>query len=240
MIGSKKIKRFFISIALLILAAALLLGGIYLARGYDAYRDALEAEPLAKKLEDLREESSFTPLEELPPLYREAVIAAEDHRFEYHNGIDPIALMRALWINLRSGSLKEGGSTITQQLAKNVYFTQEKTLVRKIAECFMARKLEKNLTKDEILELYINHIYYGNGYYCIGDAARGYLGKEPAEMNDYECLLLAGLPNAPSVYNPLRNPDLAEQRRQQVAEKMVRNGALSRQDAEAMKHETIF
>lgn len=95
----------------------------------------------------------------------------------------------------------EGGSTITQQIAKNEYFTQEKKITRKIAEVFMAYEIEKNYSKDEILELYINTIYFGNGYYNIKDACKGYFGKSPNEMTAGECIMLAGIPNAPSVYN---------------------------------------
>lgn len=123
----------------------------------------------------------------------------EDHRFEQHWGIDLIAIGRAAWNNLISWSLREGGSTITQQLAKNMYFTQEKSFIRKIAEMFMAFRLENTYTKDKILELYVNSIYFGDGYYCVRDASRGYFGKEPIDMTGYESTLLAGIPNAPSV-----------------------------------------
>ena len=116
----------------------------------------------------------------------------------------------------------EGGSTITQQVAKNIYFTQEKKLVRKIAEIFMAFDLENELTKDEIFELYVNTSYFGDGYYNIKEASNGYFDKEPIEINDYEATLLAGIPNAPSVYAPTKNPDLARQRQEQVLDKMVK------------------
>lgn len=129
----------------------------------------------------------------------DAVVAVEDHRFEQHWGIDLIAIGRAAWNNLISWSLREGGSTITQQLAKNMYFTQEKSFIRKIAEMFMAFRLENTYTKDKILELYVNSIYFGDGYYCVRDASRGYFGKEPIDMTGYESTLLAGIPNAPSV-----------------------------------------
>ena len=158
----------------------------------------------------------------------------EDSRFERHHGIDPAAIVRALWADLRTRSLAEGGSTLTQQLAKNELFTQEKQMARKAAEMFMAFRLEQTYTKDEILELYVNSIYFGDGYYCVRDASEGYFGKEPGEMTDYESTLLAGIPNAPSVYSLTATPDLAEQRQQYVLRQMEKYGYLDAQEANAI------
>ena len=170
--------------------------------GWRLYRNAVEQTGIEQAVEQVRAQEGYTPLNQLPTLYPQAVVAVEDRRFYDHNGVDPIAIARAVWVNLRTGSLAEGGSTLTQQLAKNLYFTQEKKFTRKVAEVFTAWDLERRYTKDEILELYINSIYYGEGYYGIYSASRGYFGKDPAEMTDYECTLLAGVPNAPSVYAP--------------------------------------
>lgn len=170
---------------------------------------------------------SDSPLDELPRLYRDAVVAVEDHRFYSHGGVDFIALCRALWNDVCAGAFVEGGSTITQQLAKNLYFTQEKVLTRKAAEAFMAWAIEKQYTKDEILELYVNSIYFGSGYYNVRQASEGYFGKAPAQMTPYECTLLAGVPNAPSAYDPAQNPGLARQRQKKVVEQMVERGCLS-------------
>ena len=166
------------------------------------------------------------PLQELPQTYLDAVLAVEDKRFYRHPGIDPIAIGRALVNDIRAGAYVEGGSTITQQLAKNQFFTQEKKAVRKVAEMFMAFKIESELDKDKILELYVNSIYFGNGLYCVADASEAYFGKEPSEMNFDECTLLAGIPNAPSNYNPVASPELARQRQAQVLEKMRKAGYL--------------
>src|SRR5699024_269936 len=111
---------------------------------------------------------------------------------------------------------------ITQQLAKNIYFTQEKELTRKVAEVFMAYKIEDNLEKDEILELYLNTSYFGDGYETVKEASRGYFEKEPMELTDYEAVMLAGIPNAPSVYAPTVNMDLSKQRANQVIEAMTK------------------
>ena len=150
------------------------------------------------------------------------VVAVEDHRFEQHFGLDLIAIGRAVWNNLTTWSLREGGSTITQQLAQNMYFTLEKSFIRKVAEMFMAFQLEHTYMKDEIMELYVNSIYFGDGYYGIGDASKGYLNETPIEMTDYEYTLMAGIPNAPSVYSLTENLPLAEQRQKYVVRQMVK------------------
>ena len=200
--------------------------------GWRLYRNAVEQTGIEQAVEQVRAQEGYTPLNQLPTLYPQAVVAVEDRRFYDHNGVDPIAIARAVWVNLRTGSLAEGGSTLTQQLAKNLYFTQEKKFTRKVAEVFTAWDLERRYTKDEILELYINSIYYGEGYYGIYSASRGYFGKDPAEMTDYECTLLAGVPNAPSVYAPTVNPDLAAQRQRQVVDSRVDMGCITEQQAQ--------
>lgn len=131
----------------------------------------------------------------------------------------------------------EGGSTITQQLSKNIYFTQEKKITRKIAEVFMAFEIEKNYEKDEILELYINTSYFGDGYYTLKEAAKGYFNKGLSELTDNELILLAGIPNAPSVYAPTVNPGLAKQRQKQVINKMIEYGYLSTTQADKILEE---
>ena len=181
----------------------------------------------AAKGTDAYPEDGDARLDELHRLYRDAVVAVEDHRFYSHGGVDFIALCRALWNDVCAGAFVEGGSTITQQLAKNLYFTQEKVLTRKAAEAFMAWAIEKQYTKDEILELYVNSIYFGSGYYNVRPASEGYFGKAPAQMTPYECTLLAGVPNAPSAYDPAQNPGLARQRQKKGVEQMVERGCLS-------------
>ncbi len=204
-------------------------------KGYRMYREALNGMSLEQKVEAIRSREDFTTYDELPSIYVQAVLSVEDHRFYNHPGIDMIAIGRAAVNDVRAGAFVEGGSTITQQLAKNLYFSQEKELTRKVAEVFMAFDLERNYTKDEILELYVNSIYYGNNYYSVARASQGYFGKEPSEMTEYECTLLAGIPNAPSVYALTANPDLAEQRQAQVVDRMVKCGYYTLDQA----HETL-
>ncbi|HHV96164.1 MAG TPA: glycosyl transferase [Clostridiaceae bacterium] len=200
--------------------------------GYLMYCDALRGISLSDKVTEIRSRDNYTTLDELPEIYLRAVIAVEDHRFYRHKGIDIIAIGRALWTDIKAMSFVEGGSTITQQLAKNLYFTQDKDIRRKIAEMFMAFHIEKNYEKDDILELYVNTIYFGNGYYCVHDASLGYFGKLPKDMTDYESTLLAGIPNAPSIYALTNNPELAKERQRQVLNKMINHGLLTVEEAE--------
>ena len=192
-------------------------------RGYDMYKDAIAQVSLADKVNEIRSKESYTLFSDLPETYTDAVLSVEDHRFYGHIGIDPIAITRAMVNDVKAGRFVEGGSTITQQLAKNLYFTQEKKMERKVAEVFMAFALER--------ELYVNTIYFGNGYYCIKDASEGYFGKEPEDLTDYESTLLAGVPNAPSKYAPTVNLELAEKRQEQVVERLVACGLFTKERA---------
>lgn len=225
---AKKILKIFIILFLIVLSISL----IFLGNGYKMYKDAITIKPLAEKVEEIKSKNNYTTIEELPQMYINAVISVEDHRFYKHNGIDIIAIGRAAINDIKAMSFVEGGSTITQQLAKNMYLTQEKKITRKIAEVFLAFDIEDEYEKDEILELYLNTSYFGDGYYTVKEASRGYFGKEPMEMSDAECIMLAGIPNAPSVYAPTVNPELAQQRQKQVAIKMIKNGFLTEEEAE--------
>lgn len=230
-------KKWIKRILLAVLGVILTAGIVLVCMGYGDYRKALEKENIADKVEEIRSDPDYVRIEDLPQTYLDAVVAVEDHRFREHGGVDIIAVARALKNDLLSGSMKEGGSTITQQLARNMYFDQDKELVRKVAEAFMAMELEREYTKDEILELYVNTIYFGDGYYGIGEASRGYYHKVPGELNAYECTMLAGLPNAPSAYALNDHPELAEQRRQTVVGQMVKYGYLSEKEGERLKGE---
>ena len=221
-----------LKVLLVLFLIGLSIGILLIGYGYNMYKEAIEEVPLEEKVAKIQSKENYTYLEEMPQMYINAVISVEDRRFFSHSGIDIIAIGRAVINDIKAMSFVEGGSTITQQLAKNIYFTQEKKITRKIAEVFMAFEIEKNYDKDEILELYLNTSYFGDGYYTVKEASRGYFGKEPEDMTDYECIMLAGIPNAPSVYAPTKNPDLAKQRQRQVAEKMIENGYLTEEEAE--------
>ena len=226
-----KILKLIMRVVLITLIALTSIGLLIIHSGYKLNKDALEQISLEEKVQSIREKENYAKIEEVPQMYINAVISVEDHRFYKHKGIDIIAIGRAIVNDIKSMEFVEGGSTITQQLAKNMYFTQDKKLSRKIAETFMASNIEKNYDKDEILELYFNTSYYGDGYYTVKEACKGYFNKELSEMTDYECILLAGIPNAPSVYAPTKNPELAEQRQRQVMDKMIRFGSLTEEEA---------
>lgn len=216
-----------------ILFIIIIIIGLYFTRkGYIMYKKALEEISIVEQQKNIKSKKNYYPLSLLPKTYKNAVISVEDHRFYKHNGIDLIAIFRAFIHDIKVRRFDEGGSTITQQLAKNIYFTQEKKIERKIAEVFMAFKLEKELTKDEIFELYLNTSYFGDGYYTVKEASVGYFNKEPKDMTDYEAIMLAGIPNAPSLYSPTKNLDLAKQRQKQVINKMVEYNYLKEYEKE--------
>lgn len=221
----------------LLLIAVVIAGSLLTYKGYEMYKEATSKVDLQTKVETIRNDKDFVKFDELPSDYVTAVIDVEDHRFYDHNGIDIISIFRALINDIKALEVVEGGSTITQQLSKNMYFSQKQELVRKIAELFVTFDLEKNYSKKDIFELYVNTSYFGDGYYGIGQAAKGYLNKKPKDMTLLESTLLAGIPNAPSVYAPTKNPDLAVQRQKQVIQKMVKRGGLTESEAEKLYDE---
>lgn len=174
-------------------------------------------------------------IEQIPINLQNAFVAIEDNRFYEHNGIDPRGLMRAAYTNIVSQEIAEGGSTITQQLAKNAYLTQDRTIKRKIQEIFLALQLEKQYTKQEILELYLNQIYFGQGAYGVQAAAKTYFGKNVEDLNLSECAMLAGIPKSPNYYSPFNNLNAALERRNTVLDQMVTYGYINYSEAYAAK-----
>ena len=224
----KIVKRIIIFIVLIIL----LIGAFITYQGYTIYKTAIEEVSIKDKIAQIQSGENYTKLDQLPQFYKDAVVIVEDRRFYDHGALDYRGIGRAIWTNIKSLELREGGSSITQQVAKNIYFTQEKTALRKIAEIFMAFELEKTCDKDTILEIYVNTSYFGSGYYGIKEASIGYYDKEPIDMNEYESSMLAGVPNAPSAYDPSKHPDLAEQRQEQVLDKLVRYEYITEKEKE--------
>ena len=178
-------------------------------------------------------------IEQIPINLQQAFVAIEDNRFYEHNGVDPRGLARAAYANLRDQEIAEGGSTITQQLAKNAYLTQERTIKRKIQEVFLALQLEKQYTKQEILELYLNQIYFGQGAYGVQAAAKTYFNKNVEQLNLAECALLAGIPKSPNYYSPFNNLQAAKERRNTVLEQMAKFRFVSESDARDAKNSEI-
>jgi 1A family penicillin-binding protein len=173
----------------------------------------------------------FVPLPQIPKALRAAIIATEDARFYSHHGVDPTGIGRAIYQNFRHGRIVEGGSTITQQLAKVLFLTPDKSLDRKLKEAVLALELERRYSKDRILELYLNQIYFGQGAFGVEAAARTFFGKSVSELTLAESALLAGLPKAPTTYSPFDHPDAAKRRRAIVLARMVDTGVVKPAEA---------
>ena len=174
----------------------------------------------------------------IPDHTQKAFIAIEDNRFYDHLGIDFRGTARAV-VSTLSGREVQGGSTITQQLAKNAFLTQERTITRKIKEAFLARELEKRYTKDEILEMYLNHIYFGQGAYGVESAARYYFNKEAKDLNIAESATLAAIPKSPNYFNPFENPKASKDRQEIVIDQMVKYGFITEAQGAAAKKEEL-
>ena len=180
-------------------------------------------------------------IEQIPVDLLNAFVAIEDNRFYEHKGVDFRGLVRAAYTNLVRGEIAEGGSTITQQLAKNAYLTQERTIKRKIQEVFLALQLEKQYTKQEILELYLNQIYFGQGAYGVQAASKTYFGKNVEDLTLAECAMLAGIPKSPNYYSPFNNINASIERRDTVLDQMVTFGYINySQCYDAKKSEVVL
>ena len=220
------------NVFLVILIIILITGIALYVSGNNMYEDALDGRTLEEVIEEIQSDPDYIKYEDLPQNYINAVIAVEDHRFRDHGAIDLIAIGRAIYVNVSTFSLREGGSTITQQVAKNIfYITETNPISRKSAEILTAFDLEDKYTKNEILELYVNTIYFGDGYYGIEEACQGYLNKSTSEMNLIDCTMMAGIPNAPSIYSPTINSDLTRSRQEKVISTMIENNYISDSDA---------
>jgi len=184
------------------------------------------------------ERRNLTPIEDIPPLMINAVLAIEDARFYEHSGVDYIGLLRAAIANLGQAK-SQGASTITMQVARNVYLSSEKSYMRKIYEILLTMKLEALLSKDQILEIYMNQIFLGHRAYGFASAAQVYYGKQLKELSIAEAAMLAGLPKAPSAYNPINNPKRARARQLYIIERMQENGFITAEQARAAKEEQL-
>ncbi|MEY2977963.1 MAG: hypothetical protein RLZZ435_2102 [Cyanobacteriota bacterium] len=179
------------------------------------------------------------PLAEMPPQLINAFLAAEDRRFYEHSGVDYPSIVRAILTNLRAGRVVEGGSTLTQQLARIVFLSQEHSLDRKVREALLAQKIERNFSKAEILERYLNLVYLGSGAYGITDAAWIYFSKEPKDLTLGEIATLAAMPPAPSIYSPLINLDVAQSERNKVLSRMEEEGHITAAEAAQAKADPL-
>lgn len=185
------------------------------------------------------ENRTFAPLNKVPTNLQDAIVSIEDYRFYQHHGIDFKGIGRALWVDITGKGGLQGGSTITQQLAKNVFLTQKRTLERKIEEAFLALQLERKYTKEEILEFYLNQIYFGHGAYGVQAAAQVYFGKNIEQLDLAECALIAGLPKGPSYYSPYENWAAAKSRQATVLNRMAELGYITPEQAQEAKEEEL-
>ena len=249
------LRRVLIAFAFVILLATAGAG----VAGYVVYQELATALPDVSALQDYQpslvtevydrheeliaeffvEKRRLVHLSEIPAHVRNATIAAEDSRFYSHGGVDYIGIGRAVWVNLRAGTTREGASTITQQVARNLFLTRERTLRRKIREAILARRIEQRYDKDSILQIYLNQIFYGHNTYGIEAAAQLYCGKSVADLSLADGAMIAGLPPAPNTYSPLRDPERSIQRRGHVLRRMVDEGYLESGDAAAAAEEPM-
>ena len=234
-------RKLLIILSAFALLAALLFGGyFYLSRDLPTISEIEEYTPsLATEVYDRdgnllirfgterRIPAHYT---EIPRYLVDAFVAMEDRRFWNHWGLDLRGIFRALLVDLRHMRMVQGASTITQQLARNMFLRPEKTLKRKLQEAILAIRLERTFSKEEILERYLNQIYFGYGIYGVKMAARFYFGKDLSELTLSECALLAAIPRSPALYSPFRNPERAEQRRRLVLKTMLKSGFISEEE----------
>lgn len=235
----KNLKKFFKYFFITLILALIVISSIIFFNGYSLYKNTIAELPIKNTIDEIRKKENFVKYNELPDILINAVVSVEDKRFFSHSGFDLISIGRAVVTNIKDRELSEGGSTITQQIAKNVFFSQRKEFTRKVAEIFVAIDIEKNYSKEEIFEIYINTNFYGSGYYGIYEASNGYYEKNVSDLNDYEATLLAGVPNAPSVYSPKVNLSLAEIRQSIVLEKMIDAGYLTKEEAKIIEDNQI-
>lgn len=227
--------KFIRRLLLLVLIVLIVFCGVAYVNGNKLYTETIAKESLEQKIKSVKADKNFVSINNVPKYYTNAIVAVEDHRFYKHGAVDIISIGRAIVSNIKQKDFKEGGSTITQQTAKNLYFISENDAIsRKVAEVLVGIDLEKKYSKDEILELYFNTIYFGDGYYGIKEACNGYLNKEPKDMTLSEATMLAGVPNAPSAYAPTANIELTQSRQKKVISSMIEYGYLTQEEADGI------
>ena len=262
----KKYRGFWLFVKLQIVLILLVIGGLayYYFGGYasqvsamheeavrfvkESTKDTFRAEQTSQvydvngtRIMSLRgtKDVSYLTSDEIPEEVKEAMVSIEDKKFYSHGGIDFKAIIRAVWAMVRNGEVTQGGSTITQQLARTIFLNNDRTWQRKMEEIFIATELEKKYTKDEILEFYLNNIYFGNGYYGIQAASRGYFDTDVSFLSLSQMAYLCAIPNNPTMYNPYKNPDNTLGRRDRILKNMYEDGKISRREYKDARQETI-
>lgn len=210
---------------------------LFIGVGYVNYVKAINDVSIEEKIKSIRDDKDYVTYDNISTDLLQATVSIEDRRFYDHNGVDYRSLGRALINNICAGEIVGGGSTITQQLAKNIYFTYQPSYIRKVSEIFMAYDLEKELSKKEILELYVNVINYGDNHMGIKEAAQGYFHKEPKDLTLDEATLLAGLPQSPANYQLSNHKPEALIRQKLVLQAMLRDGHISQKQYDELTKE---
>lgn len=187
-------------------------------RGYFKYRDVVYNIGIEEKILKIKNSKDYIEISKINNDFLNAIVSIEDHRFYNHDGLDFVGITRAIVTNIKEGKIVQGGSTITQQLVKNIYLDEDKNYSRKVAEVFLVDKIEKTYSKDEILEIYVNAIDYGNGYIGIKEASNGYFNVQPEDLNYEQATILAGIPQYPQGYNLIKYYDRALNRQELVIE----------------------
>lgn len=202
--------------------------------GFTRYQLLINEKPLNDAIAEIQSSPNYVTLDEVNDEFIQALLAIEDPTFYEHHGIVLANILEAISTNVKAHGLVMGGSTITQQLSKNIYLDQKKTFQRKITELFFVHDLETNYTKDEILELYINIIYFGDGYYGIKEACAGYFHSDPKSITIAQATILAGLPQAPALYQLSDGLTYAKQRQRRVLEAMEKQKLISSHQAQVI------
>lgn len=232
----KLIKRL---IGLIVLAVIVASSAVWYT-GYKEYTKLIEESSVQSKMDEVRAYKHYVPYDTIPTFFLDATVAVEDERFYSRNlPIDVQAILRATWVNIKSLSLEQGGSTIPQQVAKNLYLDNSTSFVKKVTEYYLTKDVLKELSKQEILTTYVNIIYYGNGGYGVQHASRNYFELNVWELNEGELSILAGLPQAPSVYDLTQNFDLARQRQKHVLYRLEQSGKINKETADNIFKEEI-
>ncbi len=221
----KIIRKLFLILLLIMLIVLTLFVGL----GFVNYVKATNEVSIREKVEEIKNKKSYVTYDEISEELLQATVAIEDRRFYEHHGVEYRSMARALYQNVLAGQIRGGGSTITQQLAKNMYYTYQPSYLRKVSEIFTAYDLEKELSKKEILELYVNVINYGDNHIGIKAASEGYFHKKPKDLTLDEATLLAGLPQSPANYQLSNHESAARKRQVQVLDAMIRENMIDEQ-----------
>jgi len=210
-----KYKYLRVSIVTIIILISISVGKV-IQEGYYEYKQVISNTSIDKKVEEIRNNKNYVKFDNIDKDFVNAIISIEDHRFYEHHGLDFISIVRATIKNIEAGKIVQGGSTITQQLAKNLYLDEDREFSRKICEVFLVNDIEQKYSKNEIFEIYANIINYGNGYIGIKEASEGYFKTDADNLNLNQATMLAGLPQCPNGYNPTKYYDKALARQKDV------------------------